>query len=179
MLRSILLEIARRYLIEALSVLCQNILRLTQQIGSFFLFEMHCALSSCDFFSTASSCSLLLSLLWYWLFPVYFQVSPIYDFFHIQDFCLFCPDQVTERTCELCVFPSPPKKNVKKANALTSVNSSIQHPFKKSFKYLIASKFHLFSGAIPTVKSYFPTHFGSLHILGFCRKYTGSVDIRA
>lgn len=53
-------NLPRRYLIEALSVLWQNILRLTQQIGSFFLFEMHCALSSCDFFSTASSCSLLL-----------------------------------------------------------------------------------------------------------------------
>lgn len=42
--------------------LSQNILRLTQQIGSFLQFEMHYALSSCDFFfhsvlfTAASSC---------------------------------------------------------------------------------------------------------------------------
>lgn len=134
-------------------------------------------------FSTASCCSCCF-ILWYWLFPVYFQVSPISVFFHIQHFCLFCPNQVTEKnlwTLHL-PHPSPPTKTGRKKKKqmhwprLTQVFST---HLKKSFKDLVSSKSHLFSVAIPTLNSYFPTHFGSLHVLDFCRKYAGSVDIRS
>lgn len=35
-------------------------------------------------------------ILWCWSFPIYFQVSPIFDIFHIQYFCLFCLNPATE-----------------------------------------------------------------------------------
>lgn len=129
-------------------------------------------------------------VLWYWLLVVYFQISPISNFFHIQHLCVFCPNQVTEKnlwTLYLSFCPNLPQKKAgkkktnqpKKANALTPVNSSIQHPFKKKKKScedLVSSKFHLFSVAIPTLKSYFPTHLGSLQVLDFCRKYAGRIS---
>lgn len=162
-------------------MLCQNILRLTQQIGSFFLFEMHCALSSCDFFfhsvllfTAASSCGIgcfqFISRYLQYLISSTFSI-----------FCLFCPNQVTEKNLWTLHLLPPPKRQKKEKRQmhwpqLTQVFST---RLKKSFKDLVASKIHLFSVAIPTLKTYFPTHFGSLHVLDFCRKYAGSVDVRS